>query len=83
LETVFDWITVAIFAGLIVLFMQRSTAEEPARDSIWQYLGASVGCAAVNYLGNNGYMWPALLLLAGVVGYIIFVLKPFDLGRHG
>ena len=28
MEFVYDWVTVAIFAGLVVLFVQRSTAEE-------------------------------------------------------
>src|SRR5690606_17015759 len=78
LETVFDWITVAIFAGLIVLFMQRSTGDEPPQDSIWQYLGPSVGCAVANYLGNEGYQLAAIGVIAATLGYIIFVLRPFN-----
>ena len=31
METVYDWVTVAIFAGLVVLFVQRSTTEEEAQ----------------------------------------------------
>ena len=31
METPYDWITVAIFAGLVVLFMQRSTSDEVQR----------------------------------------------------
>lgn len=77
LETVFDWVTVAIFAGLIVLFLERSAQEEP-NDHLWQYLAASVGCAVVNYLGNEGYRIAALAALAVVLGFIIIVLKPFD-----
>ena len=53
METVYDWVTVAIFAGLVVLFLQRSSAETEPRDSIWQYLAAAIGCAVANYLGNN------------------------------
>lgn len=80
METVYDWITVAIFAGLIVLFMQRSTGDEPPQDSIWQYLGPSVGCAVANYLGNEGYTLGAIVVIAATLGYIAFVLKPFDFG---
>ena len=80
METVFDWITVAIFAGLIVLFMQRSTGDEPPQDSIWQYLGPSVGCAFANYLGNEGQTLAAIAVIAATLGYVIFVLKPFNLG---
>ena len=77
LETVYDWITVAIFAGLIVLYLQRSALDEP-RDNIWQYLGASVGCAVANYLGNEGHDIFALAVIAATLGYVMYVLKPFE-----
>jgi hypothetical protein len=89
METVYDWVTVAIFAGLIVLFLQRSSGEGEPQDSIWQYLAASVGCAASNYFGNQAikhgadgtpdYAFHALaiLILVGTVGYVWFALKPF------
>lgn len=87
LETPYDWVTVAIFAGLIVLFLQRSSAHGEPQDSIWQYLAASVGCAVANYLGNNalkhegGPDWLghvlAVVTLIATVGYILFALKPF------
>jgi hypothetical protein len=41
-SSVYDWVTVAIFAGLIVLYLKRSEAEH-LRDSLWQYLVASLG----------------------------------------
>ena len=83
METIYDWVTVAIFAGLIVLFLQRSSAEGEPRDSIWQYLVASVGCAVANYLGNHPDDVPyhhalAILVLGGTLAYIWFVLKPLD-----
>ncbi|WP_404709957.1 XrtV sorting system accessory protein [Sphingomonas sp. MMS24-J13] len=92
METVYDWVTVAIFAGLIVLFLQRSSAEGEPQDSIWQYLAASVGCAVANYLGNNAvkngaipgagvdYLnhGLAILVLIGTGVYVWIVLKPFD-----
>jgi hypothetical protein len=89
-ETVYDWVTVAVFAGLIVLFLQRSSAEGEPQDSIWQYLAASIGCAVANYLGNtaikNGvggtvdYLNHALavVVLLGTLGYVWFALKPFN-----
>ena len=57
METVYDWVTVAIFAGLVVLFVQRSTSEEELRerDSLLLYLAAALGCAVANYLGNQGW----------------------------
>jgi hypothetical protein len=80
MTTVFDWLTVMVFAGLIVLFLQRSTDETP-RDELWQYLIPSVGCAVCNYLGNEGYTVFAILVLVAVLGYIHVVLKPFGHAR--
>ena len=90
METVYDWLTVMIFAGLIVLFLQRSTSEGEPRDSIWQYLGASAGCAIANYIGNDktgaisaaigdaGRHLIAVAIIMGVLAYVYYVLKPFD-----
>ena len=90
MDTVYDWVTVALFAGLVVLFLQRSSAEGEPRDTIWQYLAASIGCAVANYLGNNavknyaeghpdylGHIL-AVVTLVATVGYILLVLKPFE-----
>lgn len=90
-ETPYDWLTVAIFAGLIVLFLQRSAAEGQPQDSMWQYLIAAVGCAVTNYLGNEAiksgtdgghvnYLEHglAIAVLVATLGYIWFALKPFQ-----
>jgi hypothetical protein len=90
METVYDWLTVMIFAGLIVLFLQRSTGDNEPRDSIWQYLAASVACAIANYVGNDkegaigaaigdtAHHLLAVTIIVGVLVYIYYVLKPFD-----
>ena len=94
MSTIYDWLTVAIFAGLVVLFLQRSSGDREPRDSMWQYLAASIGCAVANYLGNNaikngaaagqpdllGHVL-AVVTLVGTLGYILFALKPFK--RYG
>ncbi len=77
MSTVFDFLTMAIFAGLIVLFLQRSVGDVPANDHLWQYLVAASGCALTNYLGNEGHMIIAVLVLGGVLAFIYYVLKPF------
>ena len=77
METAYDWITVALFAGLIVLFLQRSAAEVP-RDTLLSYLPPALFCALGNYLGNEGYDLPALAVIAAVPVYVWFVLKPFE-----
>lgn len=77
METVFDWVTLAIFAGLIVLFLQRSSEAEP-RDSLWQYLVAAVGCAVANYVGNEVNEVAAIAVIGAVLAFIFIVLKPLD-----
>jgi len=75
MQTAYDWITVAIFAGLVVLLLQRSSREERS-DQLWQYLPPSIGCAVANYFGNEGNHLIAILVLAVSIGYIFYVLKP-------
>lgn len=74
----------AIFAGLVVLFLQRSTAAEP-RDHMYQYAPPAIGCAVANYIGNeavkngnNLLAGLAVVIILAVVGYILYVLKPFS-----
>lgn len=86
MDTIYDWVTVALFAGLVVLFLQRSVGEE--HDRMWPYLAASIGCMAVNWVGNeavanNNLAWHAAAI-AGLVLLAAFVqhfLKPFGRTR--
>lgn len=78
METVYDWVCLGIFAGLVVLFLQRSVGDEADKnDSLLLYLAAGVGCAIVNYFGNQGQHVFAIPLLVATVGFIVRFLKPF------
>jgi uncharacterized oligopeptide transporter (OPT) family protein len=78
MDTIYDWVSLAIFAGLIVLFLQRSTSDRAEKDvSLLYYLGAGVGCAVANYFGDKGQDLVAIPLLAATLGFIFFYLKPF------
>jgi len=80
METFYDWASLGIFAGLIVLFLQRSTSEHEGKDaSLFHYLAAGAGCAVSNYLGNAGQDIFAVILLAATVAFIVIFLKPFNL----
>ena len=79
METIYDWVCLGIFAGLVVLFLQRSVGDEAEHnDSLLFYLAAGVGCAVVNYFGNHGQDVVAILLLALTLGFIVRFLKPFS-----
>lgn len=76
MQTVYDWLTVSAFAGLLVLFLQRSSRAD-LTDHLWQYLPPAVGCGLANYLGNEGYDVFAVLTLVAVGAYVYYVLKPY------
>ena len=79
METIYDWLSLAIFAGLIVLFLQRSTSDAAEKDvSLLYYLGAGVGCGVANYFGNKGQDVVAIALLLATLGFIAYFLKPFQ-----
>lgn len=88
MQTIYDWVTVAIFAGLIVVFLQRSVGDGEPQDSILSYLPPALGCAVSNYFGNEGlehgnvaYQVLAALGIVAVLAYTYFVIKPFK--GHG
>lgn len=83
METIYDWITLGVFAGLVVLFLQRSVGEEAEpNDSLLMYLAAGVGCAVVNYFGNEEQHIVAIPLLLLTLAFIVRYLKPFS-SSHG
>ena len=74
METFYDYVTVAMFAALAVLLLQRS-AMQPPPDSLWAYLPPAVACAAANQAGNAGYNVVAVCLIAGTAIYAFKVLQ--------
>jgi uncharacterized membrane protein (UPF0136 family) len=78
MQTIYDWVSLGIFAGLVVLFLQRSTGERDERDvSLVYYLGAGLACAVANYLGNQGQDIAAVAVLIATAAFIVVFLKPF------
>lgn len=80
MQTVYDWTTMIVFAGLVVLFLQRSQGE--VRDELWHYMVAALGCAATNYVGNEGHDVIAVAMLAATLAFIFMVLRPLDAFRN-
>ena len=60
-----------------MLYLQRSSQDDP-QDNIWQYLGASIGCAVANYLGNEEQHLGAIAVILATLGYIFYALRPFE-----
>nr|WP_237452190.1 XrtV sorting system accessory protein [Qipengyuania algicida] len=63
------------FAGLVTLFLQRSSLENPP-DTIWHYLPPAIGAALTNYFGNEGNHIVAIAVGIASIAYVILVLKP-------
>lgn len=78
MDTVYDWVCLGIFAGLIVLFLERSMKPSAeGGDSLLLYLVAGIFCAVANYFGNHGQNLLAIAMILGTVGFIFYFLKPF------
>jgi hypothetical protein len=75
-STFYDVVTVALFAGLAVLFLHRSSLPNP-RDRMVHYLPPAAGCALGNWLGNEHQDLTAIVVILGSIAYTIYVLKPF------
>ena len=77
MESVYDWLTVAVFAFLVILFLHRSVDVDEPNDHLWQYLLAGVGCAFTNWLGNEGFDLLGVAALLTTLAYIFYALRPF------
>jgi uncharacterized membrane protein YhaH (DUF805 family) len=78
MKTVFDWLTVAIFGVLALVYLQRSVGVRPAHDALWKYLPPALGCMIANSVGNEGATLPATALMFVTLLYVWFVIRPLD-----
>jgi hypothetical protein len=75
--------TMAMFAGLVVMFLRRSldgkdwtvAGEQP--DSLVDYIAASIGLACASWINARGSVFLATLVLALVCIYVALALRPF------
>lgn len=74
MSTIFDFLTVAIFLGIVVLFFHFSKDED---QDILAYIWPSVGCAMGNYFGNKDFEFiGALFVLLTLVYTYWFLYRP-------
>ncbi len=77
METIYDWITLALFCALALLFLQRSIGAAVPGDRAIHYLPPALGCMAANGFGNAGYDAIAIVIILVVIGYTTMVLRPW------
>ncbi len=75
MNTPSDWLSVALFSAVALLFLSRSARARP-KDRMLAYLPPALGCAAGNQLGNHGHELWGGIVLAATLGYVLLVLKP-------
>ena len=80
----YDWASIGVFAGIMVLYLHRSMGEGEFKDKIWHYAPPAIGCAISNQVGNVGLKDQSVALqalaVAGLVAsvvYVFHILKPF------
>ena len=77
MKSLYDLVSLILFAGIAVLFLQRSASEERDGTALWKYLVAAVGCAVADVLGNNGYMIASIAMFVALVVFSVVMLRPF------
>ena len=78
MKSLYDLVSLIIFAGIAVLFLQRSASAEPDTTSLWKYAVAAIGCAVADVLGNNGQMIPSIIVFIALAVFSVFMLRPFQ-----
>lgn len=73
MDTVFDWVTIVIFAGLVTHFLQQSATRGAHLTPLWQYAVAAAGCALANWLGNEGQAVAAGAVIVLTLGFMAYV----------
>lgn len=70
MQTVFDWVTVALFIASAGLFFYRTQFERP---KLRWYVALSAGCFAANELSKRDFVPLALLLIGGVLAGLVWL----------
>ena len=82
MQSIYDVVSLILFVGLAILFLQRSSAKEPDRIPLWTYAVAALGCAAGDILGDAGQAVAAVIVFIALIPFCVVMLRPFDLRRR-
>lgn len=77
MKTIFDFLSIGLFAGLAILYLQRSASAERDTIALWKYAVPAIGCGVSNYLGNNNQVIAAVVMIVASVIFSIVMLRPF------
>ena len=74
MQTVFDWLSMALFLVLIVVFLERSTGDARTDDRLWHYVPPAMGCVVINLFGNEGLQSGSAVALILAVSVVLAVI---------
>jgi hypothetical protein len=72
METAFDFLTVACFAGLVIAYFQFAKRDN---RTLLHLMISGAAFAIANQVGNAGLPFFALILIAAGTGYAALVLR--------
>lgn len=73
MKTIFDWLTVAAFVVLAILYLQRSSMPDPP-DKAWHYIIPSLALGLANYTGNSGHVIASVAILTSAMLYTYYFI---------
>jgi hypothetical protein len=79
MKTIYDWLAMAFFCWIVVVYLKRSVGHVVGGDRIYHYLPPSLCCAASNYFGNHGSSLGAVVFLAVAVAYFLYFVRPISM----
>jgi len=77
MKTIYDLVSIIAFAGLAILYLQRSASSSPDPVALWKYAAAAFGCALADYFGDHGMAVASILTFAALAVFSAAMLKPF------
>ncbi len=78
MKTIYDLMSMIAFAGLAILYLQRSASSSPDPVALWKYAVAALGCVLADYFGDHGMVAASIATFVALALFSIAMLKPFQ-----
>jgi hypothetical protein len=77
MKTIYDLVSMIAFAGLAILYLQRSASSSPDPVALWKYAVAAFGCELADYFGDHGMPLASIATFVALAIFSVAMLKPF------
>ncbi len=77
MKTIYDLMSMIAFAGLAILYLQRSASSSPDPVALWKYAAGAFGCALADYFGDHGMAVASVATFIALALFSVAMLKPF------